>query len=1051
MRRAVPAIPLFGVFLLVSGGCPLNLPQNPNTTGQTVGDVTRARTLPPLPSALISVEVLNLTGTSARIDVRMELAGRLVRQTVRTISEDATPNRIGVDRADRVSFSATIFADGDISVPLDVRRINRDFADGDVVQFILRLPDFEDCNENEIDDATEADSDEDGVIDDCDGCPNDPLKTEPGMFGCGVVESDSDGDGIPDSEDGCPNDPAKSEPGACGCGVADTDMDEDGTPDCMDGCPEDTNKIAPGTCGCGTPDSDMDEDGTPDCNDGCPADFNKTTPGECGCGNADVDSDDDGTLDCFDDCPNDPLKTDPGACGCGIEDRDDNENGVIDCLEVDEPAVQILDREEDVRVGQSDTVTFRVAVNDVEATDRLIVRVERLNTKDDDSQTVFDGTQNPAERILTLPIEGLVPGSYRIIARVERDAELIAIDQSVGLILVNNAPFIAITNPIEDTLLPRGQTLNITFTAFDPDDDARIRILLDTDQKLDGIEPVLIADISEDDDTAHSFVFDPNALELPDGTYFIAAVIDDTFDDGFDYSARICVTSRLLGTVATNQLPAANRHMIRGTIPNLQFGFSVDMSRDADADGKADLLASDPRHIRIEDKDEFDLGAAHLFLTNSDHNHPGVFAADTSRTDNWFFGEFTLGRAGERVAMIDSVNGDSVVDFLIGEPLYSFATGDLMGRGYIADGAYSLGRKRIFLSREPFPRTAYYEGAIEETAGKDVAGLRDINGDGTPDFAVGGTQPGGIGKVTIIRGGTQPPSGALAARGYQISGERVDGRFGCEIESCADLDDDGYNEIVIGEPGPLTSGYEAPGCVYLVFGAAEIGDDDDDDDAAIPASLRVRKFVGEQSRDGFGFAIRCGDFDCDGKTDMIVGAPNAIGGTGRVYLIYDIGNEALPDVVMMSDLGGETLAGARIDGAAAGSWFGYALANLRDFDSDEKPDVVVGAPGTANARGSVWFIYGGTRPTGSLTATDDDCEFQAFEVFPSGGTLDADQRPADLPPGIQFGHSLSMGNARGNSRSDVAIGAPGYNNRGAVFVIDGALTNNSDDDDDDLK
>ncbi len=45
---------------------------------------------------------------------------------------------------------------------------------------------------------------------------------------------DSDNDGVPDNEDECPDDPLKTEPGACGCGVADADSDEDGIPDCHD-------------------------------------------------------------------------------------------------------------------------------------------------------------------------------------------------------------------------------------------------------------------------------------------------------------------------------------------------------------------------------------------------------------------------------------------------------------------------------------------------------------------------------------------------------------------------------------------------------------------------------------------------------------------------------------------------------------------------------------------------------------------------------------------------------------------------------------------------
>ncbi|MCY2960692.1 MAG: thrombospondin type 3 repeat-containing protein [Planctomycetota bacterium] len=176
-----------------------------------------------------------------------------------------------------------------------------------------------------------TDTDGDGTANCTDGCPLDPLKTAPGICGCGTADTDSDLDGTPDCNDGCPLDPLKLAPGACGCGVADTDTDLDGTPNCTDGCPTDPLKTAPGLCGCGVADTDSDLDGTPDCNDGCPLDPLKLAPGACGCGVADTDSDLDGTPNCTDGCPADPLKIAHGVCGCGVADTDSDLDGTPDC------------------------------------------------------------------------------------------------------------------------------------------------------------------------------------------------------------------------------------------------------------------------------------------------------------------------------------------------------------------------------------------------------------------------------------------------------------------------------------------------------------------------------------------------------------------------------------------------------------------------------------------------------------------------------------------------------------------------------------------------
>jgi hypothetical protein len=189
----------------------------------------------------------------------------------------------------------------------------------------------------------DVDMDADEVFDCDDECPEDVLKSEPGVCGCGVVEDllDTDSDMTPDCIDACPNGEVVSDEDVCGCGVSDdpTDSDGDGTADCVDLCPSDPNKTEPGECTCGVAESsaDTDSDGVLDCLDGCPADATKTAPGVCGCGVAEsaTDDDADGTPNCIDGCPADADKTAPLTCGCGVaEDLDDPDgDGTPDCLD----------------------------------------------------------------------------------------------------------------------------------------------------------------------------------------------------------------------------------------------------------------------------------------------------------------------------------------------------------------------------------------------------------------------------------------------------------------------------------------------------------------------------------------------------------------------------------------------------------------------------------------------------------------------------------------------------------------------------------------------
>ena len=160
--------------------------------------------------------------------------------------------------------------------------------------------DDDDCNDNDIPDECDLDSDGDGVIDDCEDCPFDPDKLEPGACGCGVADLDSDGDGVYNCLDGCPHNADLTEPGLCGC-QPEYDSDGDGVPDCIDDCPFDPTRSKAGVCGC-RPETDVDGDGRPDCIDMCPNDADKTEPGLCGCGLPETDTDSDGIPDCVDNC-----------------------------------------------------------------------------------------------------------------------------------------------------------------------------------------------------------------------------------------------------------------------------------------------------------------------------------------------------------------------------------------------------------------------------------------------------------------------------------------------------------------------------------------------------------------------------------------------------------------------------------------------------------------------------------------------------------------------------------------------------------------------------
>jgi OOP family OmpA-OmpF porin len=105
------------------------------------------------------------------------------------------------------------------------------------------------------------DSDDDGVADDDDLCPETPQTVIVDQFGCPV---DIDNDGVPDYLDKCPNTPANIPVDVDGCPV---DSDGDDVPDYLDLCKDTPEGVNVDKRGCPM---DSDGDGVPDHRDNCP-------------------------------------------------------------------------------------------------------------------------------------------------------------------------------------------------------------------------------------------------------------------------------------------------------------------------------------------------------------------------------------------------------------------------------------------------------------------------------------------------------------------------------------------------------------------------------------------------------------------------------------------------------------------------------------------------------------------------------------------------------------------------------------------------------------
>jgi outer membrane protein OmpA-like peptidoglycan-associated protein len=177
------------------------------------------------------------------------------------------------------------------------------------------------------------DTDNDGVYDVVDQCPNDPEDIDGFQDSDGCPDLDNDGDGIPDAKDKCPNRGEDFDDFEDTDGCPDLDNDADGIPDARDQCPNEAEDKDGYQDDDGCPDPDNDGDGICDpwvaekglsqqyssvCRgaDKCPTHPEDVDGFEDEDGCPDPDNDKDGIPDALDRCPTEPENFN------GVEDHD---------------------------------------------------------------------------------------------------------------------------------------------------------------------------------------------------------------------------------------------------------------------------------------------------------------------------------------------------------------------------------------------------------------------------------------------------------------------------------------------------------------------------------------------------------------------------------------------------------------------------------------------------------------------------------------------------------------------------------------------------------
>ena len=130
------------------------------------------------------------------------------------------------------------------------------------------------------------------------------------------------------------------------------------------------------------------------------------------------------------------------------------------------------------------------------------------------------------------------------------------------------------------------------------------------------------------------------------------------------------------------------------------------------------------------------------------------------------------------------------------------------------------------------------------------------------------------------------------------------------VSGAGDINNDGFNDIIISDPGADIEGLKQVGEVYVIFGAENIGELGNIDVNRLDG-FNGFLIQGVEESDNFGQSIsNAGDLNKDGIDDIIIGAPastSANAFAGRAYVIFgdsNIGNSGSLDIEQLNGKNG---------------------------------------------------------------------------------------------------------------------------------------------------
>ncbi|HRH54814.1 MAG TPA: FG-GAP-like repeat-containing protein, partial [Chitinophagales bacterium] len=396
---------------------------------------------------------------------------------------------------------------------------------------------------------------------------------------------------------------------------------------------------------------------------------------------------------------------------------------------------------------------------------------------------------------------------------------------------------------------------------------------------------------------------DSSGVIFPGGFEYLDSMDNDCdglIEDDYDWTYNALLTHNLLGG---------------------KFAHAVSEAGDVNGDGFADIIIGGYSYDNIET----DEGAAFIFLgsaTGISNTPANILEINQASA---YFG-YTVSTAGD-------VNNDGYDDIIVGATLYDNGETD-EGRAYIYHGSPT----GIIAT----PAKILECNQISAQFGSCVSDAGDINNDGFDDVIVGAQlyDNGQLDEgVAFVYYGS--PIGIKSTPFSLLESNQSVSRFGYAVSKAGDVNNDGYDDVVVGAY-LADYGQDEEGAAFVYHGGP----------TGVNTVYAV-KMESNQPYGRFGNSVsNAGDLNNDGYSDLIIGALQYNGiatnvGAAFIYHGSPTGIPSSPTTILA--------------GTQGFAYLGSSVNTLGDVNGDGYSDVIVGAYQYTNGQydeGATYFYHG---------------------------------------------------------------------------------------------